>query len=69
MIRGLDQNAGDTANATGYAVFGQVIAGQDVVDRIAAVPLGDNGPVKGAAPVEPAVVRQVSVVPAVPAGH
>jgi peptidyl-prolyl cis-trans isomerase A (cyclophilin A) len=66
---GLDQNAGDTANATGYAVFGQVIAGQDVVDRIAAMPLGDNGPVKGAAPVEPVVVRQVSVVPAVPAGH
>ncbi|HEY0302067.1 MAG TPA: peptidylprolyl isomerase [Rhizomicrobium sp.] len=50
-------------NTTGYAVFGSVIGGMDVADKIAAVPLGDNGPMKGAAPVEPITIVKVSVVP------
>lgn len=58
----LDQQASDTGNTTGYAVFGQVIAGMDVVDRIAAVPLGDHGPMPGAAPIDPIVIRKVSVL-------
>lgn len=59
----LDHQASDTANTTGYAVFGHVIAGMDVVDKIAAVPLGDNGPFKGAAPVTPVTITRVSLVP------
>jgi cyclophilin family peptidyl-prolyl cis-trans isomerase len=58
----LDHHADDTENKTGYAVFGRVIAGMDVVDRIAMVPLGDKGPFAGAAPVMPIEIRQVSVI-------
>ncbi len=58
----LDHHADDAGNATGYAVFGHVAAGMDVVDKIAGVPLGDHGPMPGAAPVDPIVIARVSVV-------
>jgi cyclophilin family peptidyl-prolyl cis-trans isomerase len=58
----LDHHSDDPGNATGYAVFGHVVNGMDVVDKIAAVPLGDHGPVPGAAPVDPVVIQSVSVV-------
>ena len=57
----LDHQPSDPDNHTGYAVFGHVVAGMDVVDKIAAVALGDRGPMPGAAPVEPVVIRKVSV--------
>ncbi|MEI9990628.1 MAG: peptidylprolyl isomerase [Rhizomicrobium sp.] len=59
----LDRQPGDTAGTTGYAVFGQVVDGMDVADKIAAVPLGDHGPFAGAAPVTPIVISHVTVVP------
>ena len=55
----LDHHADDPGNATGYAVFGHVVSGMDVVDKIAAVPLGDNGPMAGAAPVTPIIIVKV----------
>ncbi len=58
----LDHHADDTGNTTGYAVFGHVAAGMDVVDKIAGVPLGDHGPMPGAAPVDPIMITRVSVV-------
>src|SRR5215467_6820512 len=36
----LDPKSGAPANTTGYAVFGHVTGGMDVVDRITAVPTG-----------------------------
>jgi cyclophilin family peptidyl-prolyl cis-trans isomerase len=59
----LDHAPSDLSNNTGYAVFGKVIAGMDVVDKIASVPRGDHGPMPGAAPVEPIVIRKVFVLP------
>ncbi len=60
---GLDQAKDDTENKTGYAVFGQVVAGMDVVDQISDVPVGDNGPMPGVAPVTPIILKKVSVMP------
>ena len=59
----LDHHADDAGNTTGYTVFGHVVSGMDVIDRMAAVPLGDHGPMPGAAPVEPIVITKVSVLP------
>jgi len=50
-------------NTTGYAVFGKVIAGLDVVDRINAVPVGGSGPFPDQAPMTPILVSKVSIVP------
>ena len=47
---------------SGFAVFGQVAAGMDVVDAIGAVPTGDDGPMKGQAPVDPILVKKIAVV-------
>jgi peptidyl-prolyl cis-trans isomerase B (cyclophilin B) len=38
----LDHTA-STAQGWGYCVFGNVVAGQDVVDRIKGVPTGNSG--------------------------
>jgi cyclophilin family peptidyl-prolyl cis-trans isomerase len=58
----LDHKADDTGNTTGYAVFGQVTSGMDVVDAIGQVPTGDNGPMPGQAPVTPIIVKKVSLL-------
>ena len=58
----LDHKADDPGNTTGYAVFGQVTAGMDVVDAIGNVPTGDNGPMPGQAPITPIVVKKVSLL-------
>ena len=44
----------------GYAVFGRVLSGMDVVDRIAATPVGSNGP-HDDVPITPVVIRNVTV--------
>jgi cyclophilin family peptidyl-prolyl cis-trans isomerase len=41
----------------GYAVFGQVTAGMDVVDQIAAVKTGAKGPFPKDVPTEPVVIQ------------
>ena len=58
----LDHKSDDLGNTTGYAVFGQVTGGMDVVDAIGNVPTGDNGPMPGQAPVTPIVVKKVSLL-------
>lgn len=51
----------DTSSAGfGYAVFGQVVAGQDVVDQIAATQTGAAGRFPTDVPVEPIIVQGVS---------
>ncbi len=47
----------------GYAVFGKVVQGMDVVDQIANVPTGAKGPFKEDAPVKPVVIERIERVP------
>src|SRR6202021_3740151 len=54
----LDHHADDAGNATGYTVFGRVVSGMDVVDKIASVQLGDGGPMPGAWPLAPVPIRR-----------
>lgn len=58
----LDHSPGDPGNTTGYAVFGQVTSGMDVVDAIGNVPVGDDGPMPGQAPVDPILIKKISVL-------
>ena len=46
----------------GYAVFGKVTQGLDIVDKIAKVPTGNRGMFQDV-PVEPVVIQSVKVIP------
>jgi len=50
-----------TAQGWGYAVFGKVIEGQDVVDKIEGVKTGNRG-FHQDVPVEPVIIEKASVV-------
>jgi cyclophilin family peptidyl-prolyl cis-trans isomerase len=49
----------------GYAVFGRVLSGMDVIDKIAATPTGSQGDHEDV-PVTPVVITKVSIVTAPP---
>lgn len=53
---------GTSHDAWGYAVFGQVVDGMDVVDTIVAVPRGNHGPYQDV-PIEPVVMNRVTLLP------
>jgi cyclophilin family peptidyl-prolyl cis-trans isomerase len=46
----------------GYAVFGKVVQGMDVVDRIGNVPTGSRGLFKEDAPLKPVVIQKIERV-------
>lgn len=50
----------------GYCVFGKVIEGMDVVDRIKAVKTGAKGPFPQDVPLETVEIRQIIRVPVAP---
>lgn len=47
----------------GYAVFGKVVQGMDVVDRIGITPTGSMGPFKSDSPLKPVVIEKVELLP------
>jgi peptidyl-prolyl cis-trans isomerase A (cyclophilin A) len=56
----LDPNA----SRWGYAVFGKVVSGMEVIDRISNVPTGSHGAIKEDTPVKPVIIERVERVTA-----
>ncbi len=46
----------------GYAVFGRVVQGMDVLDKIGETPTGAVGPFKQDAPLKPIIIQSVTIV-------
>lgn len=59
-------HTGKTMQGWGYAVFGKVVEGMDVIDAIAAVPTGRSGGMADV-PVEPVVIEKATRRAAEPA--
>ncbi len=60
---GLDATPGAPPNTTGYAVFGHVTAGMEIVDAIGALELQpDGGPFPGRLPKQSVVVTKAEIV-------
>ena len=53
-------NAGKAADGNGYAVFGKVVSGMDVVDKIRGVPTTNKGPHQNV-PAEPVLIKQATL--------
>lgn len=51
-----------SARRWGYTVFGRVIEGLEIIDRIAQVQTGPGGPFPSDVPVEPVVITAVRVI-------
>ena len=51
-----------TPGQNGYAVFGKVVSGMDVVDTIRKVAVADNGPHQNV-PVKPVLITKASLLP------
>jgi cyclophilin family peptidyl-prolyl cis-trans isomerase len=46
----------------GYTVFGRVVQGMDVIDRIGETPTGASGPFKSDAPLKPVIIEKVEII-------
>jgi len=62
--RALDHRNKNSASDWGYAVFGEVIKGMDVVDAIAMVETAPQPPLPRDVPVEPVMINSVEVLTA-----
>ncbi|NWG72047.1 MAG: peptidylprolyl isomerase [Parvularculaceae bacterium] len=58
----LDHFVNDLGPRYGYAVFGRVIEGMEVIDAIGAVRTGPGGPFEAEVPVEPVMLIRVDLV-------
>jgi cyclophilin family peptidyl-prolyl cis-trans isomerase len=52
-------NLDPNPNRWGYAVFGKIVQGMDVVDRIGNVPTGSHGPIKQDVPLKPVIIEKI----------
>jgi cyclophilin family peptidyl-prolyl cis-trans isomerase len=61
-VPSFDHTPGDVANKNGYAVFGYVTGGLDVLDAIGATPVGGGkGPFPKSQPMTPIVIEKVTI--------
>lgn len=58
-----DRQEGDSPYTAGYAVFGRVLQGLEVVDRIAALPTSARGPFPAWVPDTPVLIERVQLLP------
>jgi len=56
----LDPNKNTVGGSWGYTVFGFVIEGMDVVDKIVSVQTGPQGPFKTDVPIVPIIIEKMS---------
>ncbi len=54
-----------TPRAYGYAVFGRVVEGMDVVDKIRRTPTGAGGPFRKDVPRSPVIIEKATIEPAI----
>jgi cyclophilin family peptidyl-prolyl cis-trans isomerase len=61
----LFDNAALDPNQTrwGYAVFGKVVQGMEVIDQIGNVPTGSRGPFKEDSPLKPVIIERIERIP------
>jgi len=50
------------ATRWGYAVFGKVVQGMDIVDRIGETPTGATGPFTKDAPLKPVIIQKMEII-------
>jgi cyclophilin family peptidyl-prolyl cis-trans isomerase len=50
------------ATRWGYAVFGRIVQGMDVIDRIGETPTGAAGPFKSDAPLKPVIIEKMEII-------
>jgi len=46
----------------GYTVFGRVVQGMDVIERIGETPTGATGPFKNDAPLKPVIIQKMEII-------
>jgi peptidyl-prolyl cis-trans isomerase A (cyclophilin A)/peptidyl-prolyl cis-trans isomerase B (cyclophilin B) len=46
----------------GYTVFGRIVQGMDVIDRIGETPTGTVGPFKSDSPLKPVIIEKVEII-------
>lgn len=51
-----------TPQGWGYAVFGEVTEGMDVVDKMATIPTGPGGPMASDVPTTPIILEKATVI-------
>ena len=60
--RQLDFRNDSTPALTGYCVFGRVVEGMDVIDKIRLVPTAARAPLPGDVPASPVLVERAAIV-------
>ena len=50
-----------TPRGWGYAVFGKVVSGMEIVDKIRALPTGPAGPFLGDVPLKPVIIYHITL--------